>query len=85
MGTKVIINPKTGKMETVDDFKCSPEFQAETVKQTRKALRDMLDGNTQFHTDTLGPDKPKEEEPKKEQQYEDGSSYEGFYGYGIHP
>jgi len=55
MGTKVIINPKTGKMETVDHN--GDEFMKNKVSRTRKELRDMLDGNTQFHEDKLGPEK----------------------------
>lgn len=59
MGTKVITN-KDGKMETIQDS--SDEVMKRKLHDTRKALRDMLDGNTQFHEDKLGPDKkPKEE------------------------
>ena len=50
MTFKVIQNPKTGKMETVDELtKPTPE----SLAQQRKELRDMLDGNTQFHVDPL--------------------------------
>lgn len=82
MGTKVIVNPKTGAMETVS---VSDTAAIEALNKTRKALRDMLDGNVQFHTDTLGPDKPKPTEEEQKELYDDGSSYQGFYGYGVHP
>jgi hypothetical protein len=50
------INPATGKLETVG----SPDTdeaaeQRKSLEKTRRELRDMLAGNVQFHTDTLGP------------------------------
>ena len=52
---KVVQNPKTGKMETVDVVeKATPESLAELHKE----VRDMLDGNTQFHVDPLAKPKP---------------------------
>lgn len=45
---KTILNPKTGRMETLPD---GPKVTAEDVAQQRRELRDMLDGNTKFHKD----------------------------------
>jgi hypothetical protein len=56
INTKVIVNPKTGKMETVQDS--SEEQAIRKLRETKKELREMLDGNVQFHTDTLGPPNP---------------------------
>ena len=55
-GFKTIVNPTTGKMETVDDT--TTDAIAEKLNQTKKSLRDMIAGNVQFHEDKLGPDKP---------------------------
>ena len=50
MAFKVIQNPKTGKMETVEVVeKTTPE----SLAQLHKEVRDMLDGNTQFHVDPM--------------------------------
>lgn len=51
MGTKVIINPKTGRAETVNDWSGTT---AQDVAETRRKLRDMLAGNTQFVSDNWG-------------------------------
>lgn len=51
---KTRINPKTGMAETYDDLS-DDAAMLEKVAKTRRELRDMLSGNTQFHTDTLGP------------------------------
>jgi hypothetical protein len=45
---KVVTDPKTGRMETVQDV---PASTPETVARTRRELRDMLDGATPFHVD----------------------------------
>ena len=50
MAFKVVQNKQTGKMETVDDIvKATPE----SLAQLHKEVRDMLDGNTQFHVDPM--------------------------------
>lgn len=46
---KTVTNPKTGKMETVEVP--SDEAIKRKLAQEHKELRDMLDGNTQFHDD----------------------------------
>ena len=46
MGTKVITN-KDGKMETIT----VPDPDPNQLAELHKELRDMLDGNTQFHDD----------------------------------
>jgi len=47
---KVIQNKQTGKMETVEVVeKATPE----SLAQLHKEVRDMLDGNTQFHVDPM--------------------------------
>lgn len=50
--TTVITNPKTGRMETTISPPTPPVTKAD-VDKTRRELRDMLDGNTQFHEDAL--------------------------------
>lgn len=48
---RVWVNPVTGKAETIRSFE-TPVTQAD-VDRTRRELRDMLDGNVQFHVDPL--------------------------------
>lgn len=72
MGTKVIVNPKTGKMETVSDWAYGA-VSPESVARTRKQLRDMLSGNTPFHEDEFAEKKVVD----TEEEDEDTS---GFYG-----
>ena len=55
MTFKVVQNPKTGKMETVPDV---PKATPESLGQLHKEVRDMLDGNTQFHVDPLAKPAP---------------------------
>jgi len=53
-----IVTDKDGKMSTTDG---PVEGEAQrSLERTRKELKDMIAGNTQFHTDTIGKDKPKE-------------------------
>ncbi len=54
---KTIVNPKTGRMETVDDAPGTTVTQAD-VERTRRELRDMLSGNTQFHQEENTPAVP---------------------------
>ncbi len=54
-GTKVIVNPATGRMETVDAH--TEDAQAK-LQRTRRELRDMLEGNTQFHEDEFKAEPP---------------------------
>jgi len=73
MTFKVIQDPKTGKMKTVDDL---PTATPESLAKQHKELRDMLDGNTQFHVDPLAkpPDKPASVIP--DAQDEDDNPYQ---------
>ena len=48
MSTKVITNPKTGKMETIEVY---DKVTKESLAELHKEVRDMLDGNKQFHVD----------------------------------
>lgn len=66
MATKVIVNPKTGKMETVDDYTKIPTKEA--LARQHKELRDMLDGNVQFHNDPFAAPKEKPIEPDDDEQ-----------------
>lgn len=77
MGRTVVRNPKTGQLETVNDYR--PVVTPEQVAETRRKLRDMLSGNIQFHTD----DWEKKEE-KVVDSDEQTSDTDGFYG-GFFP
>ena len=57
MAIKVIKNPKTGKSETVE----VPDFDQKALADLHKEVKDMLDGNIQFHDDPNTPPKPKPE------------------------
>lgn len=73
---KTITN-KDGKMETVPSSDVDAQ---ELLKKTRRELRDMLAGNTQFHEDEFKtPEKPKEEERSDYQQ----SIFDFIHGNGI--
>jgi len=52
---KVIQNPTTGKMETVE---VADKATPESLAQLHKEVRDMLDGNIQFHVDPLAKPVP---------------------------
>lgn len=45
-----IITGKDGKMETVNELPSEKVTKAD-VDRTRRELRDMIEGNTQFHRD----------------------------------
>mgnify|MGYP000493986246 CR=1 FL=1 len=70
---KVIKNPKTGKMETVEVVEKATK---ETLAEAHRELKDMLDGNRQFHNDPYTP--PKEEPTKL-----DDDDDEDVYTFGI--
>jgi hypothetical protein len=70
---KVVTN-KDGTMQTVPHT----DLSAEKLKQTRKELRDMLSGNTQFHDDEWATPK---EVPILDEQDDDGQI--DFFGLGI--
>ena len=71
---KVIVNPKTGKMETVD----VPDGPSpESLARQRKELRDMLDGNIQFHVDPRAA-KPAVKPTPPDEPEEDGTGW-GFF------
>lgn len=63
MTTKTRINPATGKAETYEDHR-SEEWAKAQVARTRRELRDMLAGNTQFHQEERGD--PAAPAPKNE-------------------
>lgn len=73
---KVVTNPKTGKMETVQDF--SEDIAIRKLRETKKELRDMLDGNVQFHEDKLGPAKSDVKEAVPDNSYVNGI-YDGTF------
>lgn len=52
---KVIVDPKTGLMETAPDWE-SLGADAK-LQRTRRELRDMLSGNTPFHEDAMAAPK----------------------------
>jgi hypothetical protein len=47
---KTVLNPETGKLETVED---KSESAQSSLERTRRELRDMLSGNVHFHEDKL--------------------------------
>lgn len=47
---KTRIDPKTGRVETYTDG-IDPAAAAEKLARDKRELRDMLDGNLQFHDD----------------------------------
>ena len=63
---KVIQNPKTGKMETVQDI---PTVTKESLAELHKEVRDMIEGNTQFHTDPNSPPVVVPETPAEPDEY----------------
>jgi len=67
---KVVTN-KDGTMETVPSSDVDAQ---ELLKKTRRELRDMLAGNTQFHEDEFKTPPPKPEEP-------DQTEFPYFYGF----
>lgn len=54
MATKIVTD-KDGRMRTED---CAPPVSTKDVQRARKELRDMLDGNVQFHDDPRAAPKP---------------------------
>lgn len=83
MTHKVIINPKTGRAETVNDY---TTVTAEQVATTRRKLRDMLSGNTPFHEDEFAA--PTEEKKEEHDDIVDDASYMygGYFGFaGVMP
>jgi len=54
--TQVIFNPATGMMETVNEP--TKKVTKADVDRTRRELRDMLSGNTQFHQEQREPPLP---------------------------
>lgn len=63
---KVVTNPKTGKMETIED---TSTVTKEDLAKLHKEVRDMLDGNVQFHVDPFTPVVPDEEPPDEDEYY----------------
>lgn len=72
MTFKVIQNPKTGKMETVE---VAEKVTKETLAETHRELKDMLDGNKQFHDDPFVPPKPIPLTDDKDDDDEDAYSF----------
>lgn len=48
--TKIIVNPKTGRMETVKD---EPAATPESVRKAREELREKLNPSKGWHVDEL--------------------------------
>jgi len=63
---KVIQNPKTGKMETVDT---PAPVTKESLAELHKQTRDMIEGNTQFHVDPNMPTIPSPVVPEEPDEY----------------
>lgn len=47
---KTVVDPKTGRLETVEDLE---ESAQEKLERMRRATRDVIQGNVQFHDDPL--------------------------------
>jgi hypothetical protein len=73
MTVKTRINPDTGMMETYG-WQADDGLLAKKIAADRKVLRDMLDGNIQFHDDPNTPPKPQVESPVDPNVYD-------YYGY----
>ena len=80
MSFKIVTNPVTGKSET----QTGPNEQVvqQNLEKSRRELRDMIAGNTQFHDDPnkAPPEAPTEatvEEKKKEVDW----ASTGYWGY----
>lgn len=72
MTFKVVTNPKTGKMETVE---VAEKVTKETLAEAHRELKDMLDGNKQFHDDPYTPKPEGENKPDDDE--------EDVYTFGI--
>lgn len=70
---KVVHNPKTGKMETVE---YTPSVTPESLAKQRREVRDMIEGNVQFHDDPMAAPKPVE--PSEYKPDDDIFSYMGY-------
>jgi hypothetical protein len=56
MGTKVVKNKKTGMMETIE----VPDHDPKALADLHKEVKDMIEGNKQFHDDPYAAPKPQE-------------------------
>jgi hypothetical protein len=54
MGTKVVKNKKTGMMETIE----VPDHDPKALADLHKEVKDMIEGNKQFHDDPYAAPKP---------------------------
>ena len=54
MAIKVVKNPKTGMSETIE----VPDHDPKALADLHKEVKDMLDGNKQFHDDPYAAPKP---------------------------
>jgi hypothetical protein len=79
MTVKTRIDPKTGKMETYG-YADDPADLAKQIAKDRKVLRDMLDGNIQFHEDKNTPPKPPEPQADTVNPGWYGGNYEDWVG-----
>jgi len=73
--THKVITGADGRLKTVEVSTTDAEA---AVAKTRRELRDMLAGNTPFHTDTLGPG-PKQPDPEVTEVFDPS----GYMGYGY--
>lgn len=54
MSTRVITNKQTGMMETIT----VPDHDPKALADLHREVKDMIEGNTQFHDDPYTPAKP---------------------------
>ena len=81
MSFKIVTNPVTGKSET----QTGPNEQVvqQNLEKSRRELRDMIAGNTQFHDDPnkAPPEAPTEDAATEEKKNEINWASTGYWGY----
>ena len=80
MKFKVVTNPVTGKSETVQT---APDEEVKaSLDRSRRELKDMIAGNTQFHDDpNKAPPEPPTEAATEEEKKEINWASTGYWGY----
>lgn len=77
MTFKIITDPKTGKAETQSGLD-STQIQ-KSLEETKRELKDMIAGNTKFHTDPNTPEPDKEGDDEVNKDAWTSTGYWGFF------
>lgn len=75
MGVKIVKNPKTGMSETIH----VPDHDPKALADLHREVKDMLDGNKQFHEDPYA--KPRQPVLPKELSQEDEDHWYNHIGF----